>query len=155
MLLLLLLASLHLMFMATAVGGVLMRGSLAHHCRRAEDLRPALRAHALWIAMLLATIVVGLIRAFGHVEPKDASFYLHNPFFHIKMTLVATIILLEIWPFIVIARWRAALARGGQVDLARAKAIGIISHSQSALMLLTIVAAVAMARGLTPRSLFG
>ncbi len=147
-----LVASLHLMALATGFSAVLVRGSLVRHCSRPEDLGPVLRSDLVWGIAGGLLILTGLVRAFSHLE-KGSAYYLHQGFFHIKLTLVAVVLLVEIWPMLVLIRWRIARAKGQSIDFRPAKTIAIISHSQSALLLLVILAATAMARGITPASL--
>ena len=53
-------------------------------------------------------LVVGLLRLFKGVKGYD--FYLHNPWFHAKMTCFVLAALLSILPTVRFLRWRKALA---------------------------------------------
>jgi len=57
-----------------------------------------------------ALLVAGFTRAF-HFE-KGMDFYLHSPFFHLKLTLFVVIGLLSIYPTIRFARWRPDIQAG-------------------------------------------
>ena len=46
-------------------------------------------------------------------------------------------------------KWRIALARGSAIDIRRAKLFARISHVEALLVLLMVVAATGMARGVT------
>lgn len=52
-------------------------------------------------------LVVGMLRVFHGVKGPD--FYLHNPWFHAKMTCFVLVALLSILPTIRFMRWRKAL----------------------------------------------
>ncbi|MNR51995.1 hypothetical protein D3C85_1717650 [compost metagenome] len=88
------------------------------------------------------------MRAFGGYE-KGTDYYLHQPLFHLKMTLFVLILLLEVAPMVTLIKWRVALARGAAIDTGRAKLFARISHVEALLMLLMVVAATGMARGVT------
>ncbi|MOA11074.1 hypothetical protein D3C78_1309930 [compost metagenome] len=86
------------------------------------------------------------MRAFGGYE-KGTDYYLHQPLFHLKMTLFVLILLLEIAPMVTLIKWRIALARKVAIDTGRAKLFARISHIEALLVLLMVVAATGMARG--------
>ncbi|MNR26901.1 hypothetical protein D3C85_1441430 [compost metagenome] len=65
------------------------------------------------------------------------------------MTLFILILLLEIVPMVNLIKWRIALARGSAIDIRRAKLFARISHVEALLVLLMVVAATGMARGVT------
>lgn len=88
------------------------------------------------------------MRAFGGFE-KGADYYLHQPLFHLKMTLLVLILLIELAPMITLIKWRIALGRGAELDIGRAKLFARISHVEALLMLLMVIAATGMARGVT------
>lgn len=60
-------------------------------------------------------LITGLMRAFGGYE-KGTDYYLHQPLFHLKMTLFVIILLLELAPMITLIKWRIALGRGAAID---------------------------------------
>lgn len=86
------------------------------------------------------------MRAFGGYE-KGTDYYLHQPLFHLKMTLFVLILLLEIAPMVTLIKWRIALGRKVAFDTGRAKLFARISHVEALLVLLMVVAATGMARG--------
>jgi putative membrane protein len=64
------------------------------------------------------------------------------------MTLLLGILLLELSPMVTLVRWRVQ-ARGGETpDTSLARRFARISYVQAGLVLLMVLAAVAMARGL-------
>lgn len=142
-----LLAAAHLMTMTLAASAVLVRGSLAMRVGTTGDPRPVQRAHWLWLGALAVVILTGVLRLVG--PGKGTAYYLHQPFFHLKLTLVALLLALEIWPTLTVVRWD----KGAVGSPRTARVIGILSHTQATLLLLVILAATAMARGITPAAL--
>ncbi|MNG11710.1 hypothetical protein D3C84_952680 [compost metagenome] len=63
------------------------------------------------------------------------------------MTLFVLILLLEIAPMVTLIKWRIALGRKVAIDTGRAKLFARISHIEALLVLLMVVAATGMARG--------
>ena len=91
-------------------------------------------------------LVTGGMRAFGGFE-KGTDYYLHQPLFHLKMTLFVLILLIELAPMITLIKWRIASSRGVALDSGRAKLYARISHVEALLLILMMVAATGMARG--------
>jgi putative membrane protein len=102
----------------------------------------------LWGIAALVLLVTGGMRAFGGFE-KGTDYYLHQPLFHLKMTLFVLILLIELAPMITLVKWRIALARGKVFDTTRAKLYARISHVEALLLVLMVIAATGMARGVT------
>ena len=144
-----LLAALHLLAFGVGFWAVLTRGT---HFRRlaagAGGARSVLIADNIWGICALVLLVTGGMRAFGGFE-KGTDYYLQQPLFHLKMTLFVLIVLLELAPMVALIKWRMALARGATIDTARAKLFARISHVEGLMMLLMVVAATGMARGVT------
>ena len=86
------------------------------------------------------------MRAFGGYE-KGSDYYVHQPLFHLKMTLLLLILLMELAPMIALIKWRIASSRGVAPDTGRAKLFARISHVEALLLILMMVAATGMARG--------
>jgi putative membrane protein len=142
------LAALHLLGLGIGLGAVWARARLIGAAPL--DL-PALRrvftADAWWGLAAVLWISTGLWRLFAATE-KPTAFYLANHAFHAKMGLLAGILVLEIWPMVTLIRWRVAAARGEVPDTGPARAIARISYGQAGLVVLMVLAATAMARGL-------
>ena len=98
--------------------------------------------------MLAQWFLAAGMRAFGGYE-KGTDYYLHQPLFHLKMTLFVLILLMELAPMITLVKWRIASARGTALDTGRAKLYARISHVEALLLMLMVVAATGMARGVT------
>lgn len=144
-----LLAAVHLLAFGLGLWAVLARGT---NFRRLAvgtgEARSVLIADNVWGICALVLLVSGGMRAFGGYE-KGTDYYLHQPLFHLKMTLFVLILLLEVAPMVTLIKWRVALARGAAVKIGRAKLFARISHVEALLMMLMVIAATGMARGIT------
>ncbi|MHC8407955.1 MULTISPECIES: DUF2214 family protein [unclassified Pseudomonas] len=141
------LAAIHLLALALGFWAVLTRGAAFRRLATGVgEARSVLGADNLWGISALLLLVTGGMRAFAGYE-KGADYYLHQPLFHLKMTLLVLILLLEIAPMATLIKWRIALGRGAPIDTVRAKVFARICHVQALLMMLMIVAATGMARG--------
>ncbi|QAY85323.1 DUF2214 family protein [Pseudomonas arsenicoxydans] len=143
------LAAIHLLAFAIGFWAVLTRGTAFRRLAAgAGEARSVLMADNLWGIAAVVLLISGGMRAFGGYE-KGTDYYLHQPLFHLKMTFFVVILLLEIAPMIALIKWRVALSRGATVDTGRAKLFARISHVEALLVLLMVVAATGMARGVT------
>lgn len=144
-----LLAALHLLAFGVGFWAVLTRGTRFRRLASGTgEARSVLIADNIWGLCALVLLVTGGMRAFGGFE-KGTDYYLQQPLFHLKMTLFVLIVLLELAPMVALIKWRMALARGATIDTARAKLFARISHVEGLMMLLMVVAATGMARGVT------
>jgi len=141
------LAALHLVALGVGLGAVWARGRALEAELDQSGLRRVFYADNLWGLAALIWILTGLARAFGGFE-KGTSYYLHSHLFWTKMALFAVIFVLELSPMITLIRWRSARRRGEQPDVSRAPTLARISFLQAALVVLMVLAATAMARGL-------
>ena len=145
----LVLAWLHLVALGIGLGAVIVRGSALRDAPDPLAMRRAFIFDAVWGVAALLWLSTGLWRLFGETE-KTVSYYMSNHAFFAKMGFFVLILALEIWPAIVLARWRRAVIGGrgtANIDLAKARRIATISHIEALLVLLMVFAAVAMARG--------
>jgi putative membrane protein len=143
------LAAIHLLAFALGFWAVLTRGTaLRRLIAGVGSARSVLVADNLWGISAVILLITGGMRAFGGYE-KGTDYYLHQPLFHFKMTLFVFILLLEIAPMVALIKWRVALGRGVAVDTGRATLFARISHIEALLLLLMVVAATGMARGVT------
>ncbi|MGX1174253.1 DUF2214 family protein [Pseudomonas sp. R151218B TE3479] len=141
------LAAIHLLAFALGFWAVLTRGTaLRRLAGGVGAVRSVLVADNLWGLSALVLLVTGGMRAFGGYE-KGTDYYLHQPLFHLKMTLLLLILLLEIVPMIALIKWRMALGKGGAIDPSKAGRLARISHIEALLLILMVVAATGMARG--------
>ena len=141
------LAAVHLLAFALGFWAVLVRGTAFRRLADgATEVRSVLMADNIWGISAVVLLISGGVRAFGGYE-KGTDYYLHQPLFHLKMTLFILILLLEIAPMVTLIKWRIALARKVAIDTGRAKLFARISHIEALLVLLMVVAATGMARG--------
>jgi putative membrane protein len=141
-----LVATLHLLGLPLGLGAVWARNRALRRARSATDLSRVFIADNLWGAAAVLWIATGLLRVFGGIE-KGAAYYLHDRAFYIKMTLLAVILLLEVWPMMALIRWRIQARRGASIDLTIAPALARISAVQAGIVVLMVGAATAVARG--------
>ncbi|MFJ2540026.1 DUF2214 family protein [Pseudomonas sp. NPDC087614] len=143
------LAAVHLLAFALGFWAVLTRGAaFSRLVAGSGDAGRVLLADNLWGISALVLLVTGGMRAFGGYE-KGTDYYLHQPLFHLKMTLFVLILLIELSPMITLVKWRVSLVRGAALDTGRAKLYARISHVEALLLVLMVVAAAGMARGVT------
>lgn len=141
------LAAIHLLAFALGFWAVLTRGTALRRLAGGVDaVRGVLVADNLWGLSVLVLLVTGGMRAFGGFE-KGTDYYLHQPLFHLKMTLLLLILLLEIVPMVALIKWRMALGKGAAIDSSKAGRLARISHIEALLLILMVVAATGMARG--------
>ena len=143
------LAAIHLLAFALGFWAVLTRGTAFRRLAAGTgEAGRVLLADNLWGISALILLVTGGMRAFGGYE-KGTDYYLHQPLFHLKMTLFVLILLIELAPMITLVKWRIASARGAALDTGRAKLYARISHVEALLLVLMVIAATGMARGVT------
>jgi len=141
------LAAIHLFAFALAFWAVLTRGTAFSQLSAGTgEVKRVLLADNLWGLSALTLLITGAMRAFVGYE-KGSDYYLHQPLFHLKMTLLVLILLVELAPMITLIKWRIASSRGVALDSGRAKLYARISHVEALLLILMMVAATGMARG--------
>jgi putative membrane protein len=141
------LAAVHLFGMAIGLGGVWARGVALSGELDSKGIGRVLTADNWWGLSALLLIGTGLFRAFGGYE-KGTDYYLGNSFFWVKMGLLVAIFVLEILPIITFIRWRIAGAPNKPVDTSRAVTFAWISRVQAVMLVVMILFATGMARGL-------
>ena len=142
-----LLASAHLLALGIGLGAIWIRARALGGAPDLRSIRHALVADTWWGAAAGIWIGTGLLRAFGGFE-KGADYYLHSHAFLGKMAILLVILMLEIGPMVTLIRWRMQLRRGETPDPAAARGIARVSQVQVVLVILMVLAATAMARGL-------
>jgi putative membrane protein len=91
--------------------------------------------------------VTGLLRAFGGYE-KGTDYYVHSHVFMTKMLLFVVVLALEFPTMIALIRWRAQLGRGQAPDTSTAGRLARMSLVQAVAIVVMVLAATAMARGI-------
>ncbi len=140
-------AALHLLGLGVGLGANRARARALRGPLDAAGLRRVFYADGWWGAAAVIWIGTGLVRVIGGLE-KSMDYYLQNHVFWGKMTLLLAILVLEASPALTFARWRAQLRRGETPDTTRAGRFASVSYLQAVLVLLMVLAATAMARGI-------
>jgi len=148
-------ATAHYLALGIGLGGVFVRGQGFRQALRGEPggLARAFQGDNAWGIAALLWLPSGLLRAFGGLE-KGTDWYLHNPMFHLKLTLFGLLFLAELWPMVTLIRWRIREAKGQPVDPAAAapalRWFVRINDAEVVGILLLVAVATAMARNLRP-----
>lgn len=140
-------AALHLLALGIGLGSVWARARAFRGPLDSTALRRVFYADTWWGIAAAVWIATGLARAFGGME-KGAAYYLHNHIFWTKMALLGVILVLELVPMVTLIRWRGMVARGQQPDTSVAPRLATISYVEAVLVVLMVLAATAMARGM-------
>jgi putative membrane protein len=140
-------AALHLLGLGVGLGAVWARARALRAPLDPAGLRRVFYADGWWGVAAAIWIGTGLVRVIGGLE-KSMDYYLQNHVFWGKMTLLLAILLLEVSPMMTLIRWRVQLRRGEAPDTRLAGRFASISYLQAVLVLLMVMAATAMARGL-------
>ena len=142
-----LLAASHLTALGIGLGAAWARDVALRGPVDAAGLRRAFTADSWWGLAGFLWIATGLWRLLAETE-KPTQYYLHNHLFYLKMAALGLLLLLEIRAITVLTRWRVAGARGRPVDTGAAPGLARIGFVQVLLVLLMVLAATGMARGL-------
>jgi putative membrane protein len=143
-----LLAAVHLLALGIGLGSVWARARLlGAPALDGPTLRRALAADAWWGVAAILWVGSGLWRLLAGTE-KTTAYYLGSHAFWTKMALFAAILVLESTPIVTLGAWRRHLARGETPDLRAAPRVARTSYVQVVLVILIVLAATAMARGL-------
>jgi putative membrane protein len=140
-------ASIHLLALGIGLGAVWARGRALRSSLDAGALRQVFFADTLWGLAAVLWISTGLWRLLAGLE-KGTGYYLQNHLFLTKMALLALVLLLEIRPMITLIKWRKTVSRGEAPDTRAAPLLARISFAQAWLIVLMVLAATAMARGM-------
>lgn len=128
---------------ALAIEFVLIRSELT-----VRNARAILLADAVFGAASGAILAVGFLRVFFF--EKGAAYYFHSVPFIAKLSLFAVIGLLSIYPTRQFLSWRASLRQGAvpALDPAKLRAIRAVIHWELAGLVVLILCAALMARGI-------
>ena len=93
-------------------------------------------------------LIVGLLRVF--IFEKGVNFYIHNPFFWVKMAAFALVALMSIDPTIRYIRWNQSLREGHPpvISDAEFKRTRMLLHLELVGIVVILLAAAMMARGI-------
>ena len=145
-----LLAAVHLLGLGIGLGAIWVRATALRTSLDSGQIQRVLRADGLWGVAALIWIGSGIWRLLGGLE-KPPEYYFHNVAFQVKMGLLGLVLLLEIQPMLTFISWRRRLAAGGQPATQSAPRLATVSFVQAGLIVLMVLAATAMARGLGSR----
>jgi putative membrane protein len=140
-------AALHLLGLGVGLGAVWARARALRGPLDPAGLRRVFYADNWWGVAAAIWIGTGLVRVIGGLE-KGMDYYFQNHVFWGKMTLLLAILILEVGPMVTLVRWRVLGRRGETPDTRLAGRFASISYLQAALVLLMVLAATAMARGI-------
>jgi putative membrane protein len=148
-----LVASLHFLALAMALGSIFMRGryfkALSENPKNEADIKRLLAADNFWGVSALLLLVTGSLRTFAGLE-KGTEFYLHNPLFHLKIGLFLLVFILEITPMMALIRLRMERKKGtwAGITVEKLKLYRKLNHYEANLVFVIVFVASAMARGL-------
>jgi putative membrane protein len=142
-----LLASLHLLALGIGLGAIWARAVSLQALRHGGSLRTVFAADTWWIVALSLWLATGLIRAIGGLE-KPGGYYVHNPVFWTKMAVAAALYVIEMWPMAFLVQWGIWLGKNRNIDTGAAPMLARLSYIQAGLVLVILLLAAAMARGL-------
>jgi putative membrane protein len=142
-----LLAALHLAALGIGLGAVWGRAVALRGPLDPAGLRRVFAADGWWGLAGFLWIATGLWRLLAATE-KPTLYYMHNHLFYLKMASLLVLLVLEVRAVVLLTRWRAAVRRGDPVNTAPAPGLARISYIQVLLVLVMVLAATGMARGL-------
>ena len=140
-------AALHLIGLGMALGSVWARARALRGSLDVAGLRRVFYADTWWGVSAVVLVGTGLVRVIAGME-KGMDYYLQNHVFWGKMALLLGIFALEVSPMVTLVRWRMQRSRGEAPDTGGAGRLARISDAQALLLLLMVLAATAMARGI-------
>ena len=141
------LAALHLVAILTFVVFLSSQAALYRmEWMNAAVVERLVRLDVIYGAAALVMIGSGLARLLWGI--KGVSWYVSQPLFHIKITIVVVMAILSIWPSIMFRRWRRNLqASGALPDELEVKKVRRLVMIQSHVLPVVAVIAVFWARG--------
>jgi len=139
-------AALHLLALGVGLGAIWGRRLALLGTLDEKGLKRLSHEDNWWAVAAALWLGTGLVRAFGGLE-KGSFYYLHNGLFLGKMACLLAILALEIWPMITLIRWRGLVKKGAQPVTSSAQTLADISAIQAGLVVVMVLLATAMARG--------
>jgi putative membrane protein len=142
-----LLSALHLISLALGFGSCWMRAAALRSATQLADLKAVFRYDNLYGLATLLWISTGLWRAFGG-QAKGTDYYLNSQLFWLKMGLFGLVFACELYPMVMLIKWRKQSKKGIAVDFAHAPKMANLSYLELVGLLLMVFIATAMARGM-------
>lgn len=142
------LSAAHFLALLVMVGAIAAEGFVMRLAPSASVLRLLARIDIFYGASAGVLLAAGAGRVFFGL--KDASFYLHSHAFWGKIAVFLIIGLISIWPTVKFLNWGTALRKDGSFlpPEAEWKTVRRIVTSESHLLVLVVIFAVLMARGI-------
>ncbi len=140
-------ASFHLIALAIGIAAVYARWRSLQRVKSTTDLPAVFHADNWYGIAVVIWVGTGLVRAFAGLE-KGTDHYVGNTWFLWKMGLFCLVFLLELYPIILLVRWRRSLKHGGTIDLGQAPVLAWLTVLEIPFLLAMVFLATAMARGL-------
>ncbi|MEY3051445.1 MAG: hypothetical protein RLY31_1230 [Bacteroidota bacterium] len=140
-------AALHLLTLGIGYGFLWMRAYQLARLPKTADLPAVFFADNMYGLAALLWIGTGLWRAFGGLE-KGTAYYLDSTAFWVKMGLFGAVFACELYPMVVLVRWRIRLRKGLAPDFSPAALIRGLSIAELVLLSGMVLVAVTMARGI-------
>lgn len=141
-------ASLHYIALGLGFSGLLLRQYALKASFSDLRVKPIFLGDNLWALAALLWLTTGLARAFGGLA-KGSDYYLSNHWFYAKMTLFLCVFLLEIYPIVMLMKWRAQKKQvANPADVVVARKIYKIGWFELVLTVGIIFLASKMARGM-------
>lgn len=112
-----------------------------------EEARRIQRVDLIYGISAGLLLIVGLLRVFNF--EKGVNFYIHNPFFWLKMAAFALVALMSIDPTIRYIRWNQTLKEGRPPEISEAEfnRTRLLLHLELTGIVIILLAAAMMARG--------
>ena len=141
-------AFLHHLLAFTLVACIAYELLAFHKVLTIEEARRIQRVDIVYGVSAGLLLIVGLLRVF--VFEKGVNFYIHNPFFWVKMAAFALVALMSIDPTIRYIRWNQTLKEGRppEISAAEYKRTRLLLHLELVGIVIILLAAAMMARGI-------
>jgi putative membrane protein len=141
-------AVIHLLGLGIGLGSIWARyRALRVPLVDAESIKRVLYADNFWGLAAIIWIITGVARAFAGLE-KGSDYYVNNTLFILKMLALLGIFVLEVAPMVTFIRWRIQSGRRQTLATDRAPLFATFSLIQTGLVVLMVICAVLMARGM-------
>ena len=140
-----LLSAVHLLTLALGLGSVFARGRALSQPLDEAGWKRLLAADDMWGVAALLWLTSGLARVF--YGGKEPTFYSHNGFFWLKLTLFAIVFALELTPMTTFIRARIARRRGAPPPPFSVETFRRINAVELRLVIAIVFVAAFMARG--------
>ena len=140
-------AALHLLALGIGLGAIWTRSRSLRGPLDRAGLERVFSADTWWGVAAAVWLFTGVVRVLSSLD-KGQEYYINNRLFLLKMILFVIVVALEVAPMRALIRWRKEVRSGELPDTAQASAFATRSTVQAVLVVLMVIAAAGMARGL-------